>query len=234
MPRTITILLAGDVMTGRGIDQALEHPGDPTLHEPEVRDARHYVSLAEAAHGSFPRPISPAHLWGDALAELSHVRPAMRIVNLETSITVSDEWCRDKEVHYRMHPDNIGCLAAAGIDVATVANNHSLDWGRAGFLDTLASLRCAGIRHAGGGASCEDARQPAWRCRGDLGVLVFAEVEADGGRLIGLRMVPTQMRRFGLRRAGRPDAEWLAATLSRTSRRFGCAVKAGRHGLVVR
>lgn len=36
----IRLLLAGDVMTGRGIDQVLRHPGDPTLHEDHVRDAR--------------------------------------------------------------------------------------------------------------------------------------------------------------------------------------------------
>ena len=27
------LVLAGDVMTGRGVDQVLPHPGDPTLHE---------------------------------------------------------------------------------------------------------------------------------------------------------------------------------------------------------
>ena len=32
----ITLFLCGDVMTGRGIDQVLPHPGDPRLHEPYV------------------------------------------------------------------------------------------------------------------------------------------------------------------------------------------------------
>jgi hypothetical protein len=30
----IVLLLAGNVMTGRGIDQILMHPVDPALHEP--------------------------------------------------------------------------------------------------------------------------------------------------------------------------------------------------------
>jgi hypothetical protein len=56
MPRRpLTLLLTGDVMTGRGIDQILPQPVDPVLHEPWVRDARDHVRLAEAAHGAAPR-----------------------------------------------------------------------------------------------------------------------------------------------------------------------------------
>ena len=32
--QTITLFLSGDVMTGRGIDQMLPHPGNPRIHEP--------------------------------------------------------------------------------------------------------------------------------------------------------------------------------------------------------
>jgi poly-gamma-glutamate capsule biosynthesis protein CapA/YwtB (metallophosphatase superfamily) len=42
-----TLFLAGDVMTGRGVDQILTHPSAPELHEPFVTDAREYVRLAE-------------------------------------------------------------------------------------------------------------------------------------------------------------------------------------------
>src|SRR5438128_2143909 len=49
------LFLCGDVMTGRGIDQALPHPANPILYEPYVRDAREYVHLAEKAHGPIPR-----------------------------------------------------------------------------------------------------------------------------------------------------------------------------------
>lgn len=37
----ITLLLCGDVMTGRGIDQVLPHPADPRLYEPYVSSAAH-------------------------------------------------------------------------------------------------------------------------------------------------------------------------------------------------
>ena len=46
-----TIFLCGDVMTGRGVDQILPHPGDPTLREP-MADARNYVTCAEEVSGT--------------------------------------------------------------------------------------------------------------------------------------------------------------------------------------
>src|SRR5262245_58368792 len=66
----IRLFLCGDVMTGRGIDQVLPHPGDPVLSEPCARDARDYVRLAEKVSGPIPAPVDGAYLWGDALAEL--------------------------------------------------------------------------------------------------------------------------------------------------------------------
>ena len=54
---SIRLFLCGDVMTGRGIDQVLPHPSDPRLFEPYVRDARHYVALAEEVNGEIPRPV---------------------------------------------------------------------------------------------------------------------------------------------------------------------------------
>jgi len=53
----ITVLLGGDVMLGRGVDQILHRPGDPTLREPVVCDARRYVELAERANGAIPKPV---------------------------------------------------------------------------------------------------------------------------------------------------------------------------------
>lgn len=63
---TTTLFLSGDVMTGRGVDQILPHPGDPVLREPGAGDAREYVRLAELKQGPLPRGASPASVWGAA------------------------------------------------------------------------------------------------------------------------------------------------------------------------
>jgi poly-gamma-glutamate capsule biosynthesis protein CapA/YwtB (metallophosphatase superfamily) len=157
----VTLFLSGDVMTGRGIDQILPHPGDPRLWETYVQDAKAYVELAERVNGPIPRPVDLAWPWGDALPELAAARPAVRVINLETSITRSDDVAYGKAVHYRMAPGNIGCLTTARPDVCVLANNHVLDFGPPGLVETLDTLAGAALRATGAGADAEDARRPA-------------------------------------------------------------------------
>lgn len=169
------LFLAGDVMTGRGVDQILSHPGDPRLWEPDVRDARGYIELAEAANGPFDRPVPPSWLWGDALAVLARTGPDVRLINLETSITQSDQAALGKAVHYRMHPANIDCLTVARLDACVLANNHVLDFGGPGLTETLDTLATAGIPSAGAGPDLRHAERPAVLSPPGRGrVIVFA------------------------------------------------------------
>ncbi|HEX7234285.1 MAG TPA: CapA family protein, partial [Nitrosospira sp.] len=157
----LALFLCGDVMTGRGIDQILPHPGSPILYEGYMKSALGYVALAEEANGPIPKPVEYSYIWGDALAELERRRPDARIINLETAVTHSDEVEKDKAVNYRMHPDNIACITAAKIDCCALANNHVLDWGYAGLVETLSTLKKAGIKTAGAGANIREAQAPA-------------------------------------------------------------------------
>lgn len=156
-----SLFLCGDVMTARGVDQVLPHPGDPTLHEGYAASAGDYVRLAEKAHGPIPRPVDFDYVWGDALAEWQRVAPDVRFVNLETAVTTRGDWQRGKGIHYRMHPANVACLTAAGIDGCGLANNHVLDWGVSGLLDTLDVLHRAGLATSGAGRDLAEAAAPA-------------------------------------------------------------------------
>jgi poly-gamma-glutamate synthesis protein (capsule biosynthesis protein) len=159
--RRIRLFLAGDVMTGRAIDQIQRHPGDPHIHEPYVRSALQYLEIAERASGPIPRAVTPDYIWGDALAAIDRAEPHARIVNLETAVTERGEPWPGKGIQYRMHPANVACLTAARIDCCVLANNHVLDWGRAGLDETLAVLRAAGLRTAGAGRDESEACAPA-------------------------------------------------------------------------
>ena len=64
---------------------------------------------------------------GDALAVLAEASPDVRIVNLETSVTTSDDFAPGKQVHYRMHPANLPALSVARPDACVLANNHVVD-----------------------------------------------------------------------------------------------------------
>jgi poly-gamma-glutamate capsule biosynthesis protein CapA/YwtB (metallophosphatase superfamily) len=157
----LTLFLCGDVMLGRGVDQILRHPGNPVLHEQMVRDARIYVELAVRANGSIPQPVDWSWPWGDALQLIAYAGCDARIINLETSITTSDDYARGKAVHYRMNPANVGALTAVRPDVCVLANNHVLDFGRRGLEETLNVLTTSGLRITGAGPSLLQARSPA-------------------------------------------------------------------------
>jgi poly-gamma-glutamate synthesis protein (capsule biosynthesis protein) len=180
--RCVQILLCGDVMTGRGIDQCLEHPSDPVLFEPFVKNAKIYVDLAQKKNGHVRRKINASYLWGDAPKTIKERSPDVFLANLETAITTSPIPYPDKSIHYRMHPGNIGILKELGITCCSIANNHSLDWGREGFEETLKALKSAGIRVVGGGETITAAEKPAgFQINPEIRVLIFAVGATDSG-----------------------------------------------------
>jgi len=160
-PESFKLLLCGDVMTGRGIDQILPQPSQPRIHEPYLQDARGYVQLAEEVHGRIAVPVDYAYIWGDALAGPVGAGLDLRLINLETSITTSDRFWPGKGINYRMHPGNLAALQAADLDCCILANNHVLDWGRDGLLETLEVLEGGGIVAVGAGRNRHQARTPA-------------------------------------------------------------------------
>ncbi|HEY5513029.1 MAG TPA: CapA family protein, partial [Geomonas sp.] len=158
---TSTVFLSGDVMTGRGIDQILPHPSAPQIFEGYLKDARGYLELAEQASGAIPIPADFGYPWGDALSVWEKMSPDLRIINLETSVTTSEDYWKVKGINYRMHPANAPCLTQARIDACSLANNHVLDWGYSGLRETLSTLQGAGVKTAGAGRDQEEASAPA-------------------------------------------------------------------------
>jgi poly-gamma-glutamate synthesis protein (capsule biosynthesis protein) len=215
----VTLFLCGDVMTGRGVDQILAHPGEPRLWERYVEDARDYVALAEARNGSIAAPVAPAYIWGDALPEWDRVRPDARIVNLETAVTLRGGPWPAKGILYRMHPANIDCLSAAKPDVCVLANNHVLDFGRTGLEDTLDALAAAGMTSAGAGRTLLDAQAPAVvPLAGGARLLVAAAATWTSGVPVEWAAGPHHPGVDLLRDLSRATAGELASRLRRISR----------------
>lgn len=158
---SIRLALCGDVMLGRGVDQILPHPGDPTLYGPYAKSATEYVQRAEARHGPIPAERGFDYVWGDALAEFEAFAPDLRLINLETAITAQGKPWPRKPIQYRMNPQNIDVLRCAKIDFCSLANNHIMDWGYVGMGETAKILANRGIAWAGAGRNRARATRPA-------------------------------------------------------------------------
>jgi poly-gamma-glutamate capsule biosynthesis protein CapA/YwtB (metallophosphatase superfamily) len=131
-----TLNFTGDVMLGRLIDQLY-----PT-HVPSPNDERH-IRVFQARHASRLgfRNYTFESPWGTTLP-LFASEGDLNLINLETSITTHPIPWPDKAFNYRMHPANaIPILAAAKIDFACVANNHTLDFGTEGLVETVWTLK---------------------------------------------------------------------------------------------
>ena len=196
---SVTLFLCGDVMLGRGIDQILPHSVSPKLFESYVKDARDYVRLAEIKNGPIAKPVTFSYIWGDALKIWKNMAPDAKIINLETSITTHNKPWAGKGINYRMHPKNVEVLKTAGIDFCSLANNHTLDWERAGLTETINTLKKSGITFAGTGINDAEAAKPAILSLNKGKIIVLAYGAKSSGipkswaakeNLSGINMLP--------------------------------------------
>lgn len=82
--------------------------------------------------------------------------------NVEGPLTNRGTPEQDKTFVFRSPPGKVSAaLKAAGFNVVSLANNHTLDYGADGLLQTIETLDATGIQHTGAGANLAAARQPA-------------------------------------------------------------------------
>jgi hypothetical protein len=74
----------------------------------------------------------------------------------------------DRNFSYRVKPKAASSLLRAGINVVTLANNHLVDCGREGVLETLEALAVAGVTPLGAAANEQAAHEPVIREAGGL------------------------------------------------------------------
>ncbi len=182
MPKPCTIALAGDVMLGRGVDAAI------------------------AARGF-------AYVWGDVLPLLWEANAFL--VNLECALTARSQRWQDgepKAFYFRADPSAVQALRVGRVDFASLANNHAVDFGMEGMLDTLRALDGAGIRHAGAGTDLAQAQAPAVLQVDDLRVAVVAFADyppawAAAADAPGINLIPVEAEQPGFARVERALAE---------------------------
>ncbi len=112
-----------------------------------------------------------------------YLAPAdLAFVNLEGPISNVGSPVSSKEYTFRARPALAQGLASGGIDVVSLANNHTLDYRSAALLDCIARLDAAGVKHAGAGANAAAAVAPAIldTPAGKVAVLAYSSIVPSG------------------------------------------------------
>jgi poly-gamma-glutamate capsule biosynthesis protein CapA/YwtB (metallophosphatase superfamily) len=99
----------------------------------------------------------PSTAFGPVAQVLSGADVAM--VNLETAVTDGGT-PEPKQFHFRAPASAFDAVRAAGVDVVTIANNHSMDYGRGGLADTLDNAQRAKVPAIGAGRNAAEAYAP--------------------------------------------------------------------------
>jgi poly-gamma-glutamate capsule biosynthesis protein CapA/YwtB (metallophosphatase superfamily) len=134
----VTINFVGDIMTAR----AYEQPGG---------------IIATYGIEALFAPTLP--IFGEAAD--------VNVANLECSYTDRGSPHPTKSVVFRARPENIGGIEYAGVDLVTLGNNHIVDYGEEGMLQTQELLDSLGVRWSGAGVNSYFALQPTfWTERG--------------------------------------------------------------------
>ncbi len=131
------------------------------------------VNFAHYINNSLFNDEMRADMFGDVRAMLKEADLAL--INGEGVITTGGRFTDNgdpaPEMH-RTHPLMVDVLVDTGIDVVSVGNNHSNDYGSAAFREMLDRLRAAGVDYTGGGYDLKDAQKPAYRRIGDTVVAI--------------------------------------------------------------
>ena len=97
----------------------------------------------------------------------------LTVVNLETAITTGGE-PEAKSFTFRAPPSAFDALRDAGVDVASMANNHGADYGAVGVQDSLAAIAGSGFPVIGFGKDAAAAYAPLHRSINGVDVAIVA------------------------------------------------------------
>lgn len=171
---------------------------DPSLAEPDSN-----LAEGEATTAAAPEPAVRVLLVGDVMAGrgladsfaaepdemfagIRHLLTAADIAgaNLESPLTALP-LASTNENELEADPAAAGVLASAGFDLMSLANNHSVDAGPDGLLETIDVVSAAGMRSVGVGAYLAAATAPAIITVGPLEVGFLAYDATGVGTVAG-------------------------------------------------
>lgn len=135
-PPEVTVLVSGDVTLGYHYEEYVDE---------QVKKGK---------------PKDEMLAWGFEKVRGLTTKADLYVVNLECPFTDRGEKI-PKNFNFRARPELVAALAAGGVDLVSLANNHLVDYGPEGLFDTLNTLDTHGIAHFGAARTLAEARAPA-------------------------------------------------------------------------
>ena len=129
------------------------------------------VSLLQRG-GDISRGITP---------EVMEEMKSADIMMLNNEFPYSDrgEPTPDKAFTFRAKPSTVSYLGELGVDIVSLANNHAYDHGEEAFLDTLQTLKDAGIHYVGAGVNAEEAERPVYYIINDMKIAFVSATQIE-------------------------------------------------------
>lgn len=115
------------------------------------------VLIAEAMEQYYDTEGVERLVSEELLAEMKNADICM--VNNEFQFSTRGTPMEDKQFTFRTDPKYVQVMLDMGVDIVSLANNHSLDFGTEALQDTFAALDDAGILYAGAGDTKERAEE---------------------------------------------------------------------------
>ncbi len=111
---------------------------------------------------------------------LQRMRAAdIMMLNNEFPYTDRGTALEDKQYTFRADPSTVSWLPDMGVDIISLANNHTFDFGETGLLDTLEILHTAGITYVGAGQNSKEAMAPVYYIVGDMKIAFIAATQIE-------------------------------------------------------
>jgi poly-gamma-glutamate synthesis protein (capsule biosynthesis protein) len=154
--RRITVMAVGDVLFGRYLDRET------------------YAPVVRSEHGDPFVEVAPLLRRAD-----------LALANIESPVlSEPEEFGVNSRLTFRAEPEDLARVDAAGFDVISFANNHALNFGAQGVIETLAHVGRTRLRSVGIGPDQAQADAPVVVEVGGVRVAVLGRTTWLNGRLL--------------------------------------------------
>lgn len=139
------------------------------------------INFAEGWPTTTHMDAQPNGIYDCFSQELLEEMNSADIMMINNEFTYSDrgEPLEGKDYTFRAKPERVGLLEVFGTDIVGLANNHVYDYGPDALLDTLSTLREAGVPYAGAGENLTEASRPVYFVANGKKIAIVAATQIE-------------------------------------------------------